>query len=734
MKKYKQKLFCGLLVFALTCSFLSCNGNEFDGGMGGSSVRVSLGASEQSESLSESDSARIESSEEFSNSDSENFDSSTETSETDSSEEGTSNGWEDVDPPPKPGTDVLREDVDTFGHKIAYYTDGTWLDMGRVTPLDFTPKAAASRYGYTQLRLEENAAGKQNFYNQLFEAALAFEQSGGNVTAETVAGEPCYPIAKIDCSGYGISYETQQKVWRTFRQDCPEFYFISTQFCRSGDDFWLCVDGEYSTQSNRDIVRAAIQAAALECDRYLNGFMSETELALTIHDYLTSNVTYSYEADGVTPADETWAHNLVGWAMLGAGVCETYAESYAYLCDLFGLECWTVTGKDVQTGGGHAWNILQVDGVWYNVDVTWDDGFEKTAPQFIDRQWFGMGADAFAQTHQTDMPTGVALEYQAPLPTLSNTSLNPVRLQENGAWGTLLPTIDEALENLVNEGSMYEMILYPDTNAQVKSGLTIYPQGATFTKTSIPKTAGLTISAKRYRIGEFSYIPATLNAPETVVLQGDLTLIDLTWTGTKLHALDADLTLTDGVELNLDTLTATMLCVDAKTGYAVVNGKLETRQVEMLSGTLRACGKATVELLQMQKNTALYHLTAENLTVDSVISEEGAMLYMAEKNSLSVVRIGAVVARSPLTLRVDFIGLNGYPSLKLTGTIQGEINLLLGGRISEQGATAITPGMMSTPIANVLAGISTDGLHVYFIQNGVAYEYSYTKDLNGDLS
>ena len=37
------------------------------------------------------------------------------------------------------------------------------------------------------------------------------------------------------------------------------------------------------------------------------------------------------------------------------------------LSDL-GVPCFKVCGKD------HAWNKVKLDGVWYNVDVTWMDG------------------------------------------------------------------------------------------------------------------------------------------------------------------------------------------------------------------------------------------------------------------------------------------------------------------------------------------------------------------------
>lgn len=58
-------------------------------------------------------------------------------------------------------------------------------------------------------------------------------------------------------------------------------------------------------------------------------------------------------------------------------VCEGYAKAFQYLCDLSGIDCYTVTGEmSGGTGaGGHMWNIVMLRGKSYLVDITnCDDG------------------------------------------------------------------------------------------------------------------------------------------------------------------------------------------------------------------------------------------------------------------------------------------------------------------------------------------------------------------------
>ena len=56
-------------------------------------------------------------------------------------------------------------------------------------------------------------------------------------------------------------------------------------------------------------------------------------------------------------------------------VCEGYAKSFMYLCDLSkfngDVTCYTVSGD---AGGAHMWNIVNIGGKNYHTDITWIDG------------------------------------------------------------------------------------------------------------------------------------------------------------------------------------------------------------------------------------------------------------------------------------------------------------------------------------------------------------------------
>ena len=91
--------------------------------------------------------------------------------------------------------------------------------------------------------------------------------------------------------------------------------------------------------------------------------MSDYDKLRTIHDYLVNHITY--HQDGTYTS-----HSAYSALIRGYSVCQGYAGLFQRLCREVGIPCRYITGY---AGEAHAWNIVYLDGYWYNVDVTWDD-------------------------------------------------------------------------------------------------------------------------------------------------------------------------------------------------------------------------------------------------------------------------------------------------------------------------------------------------------------------------
>ncbi len=93
---------------------------------------------------------------------------------------------------------------------------------------------------------------------------------------------------------------------------------------------------------------------------------SDTEKSVILHDRLCEAVRYEMVG---------FHQSAIGSLLEGKAVCAGYARGYQLLMQAVGIPCFYVTGT-ADNGyevGGHAWNLVQLDGQWCYTDVTWDD-------------------------------------------------------------------------------------------------------------------------------------------------------------------------------------------------------------------------------------------------------------------------------------------------------------------------------------------------------------------------
>ena len=93
---------------------------------------------------------------------------------------------------------------------------------------------------------------------------------------------------------------------------------------------------------------------------------TDLEKVFYVHEWLVQNIAYDREHLSDNVQDD---HNLRGALLDGTAVCDGYAKTYALTLRKLGITGVLVTSKDI----GHAWNMVELDGNWYQVDCTWDD-------------------------------------------------------------------------------------------------------------------------------------------------------------------------------------------------------------------------------------------------------------------------------------------------------------------------------------------------------------------------
>ncbi|WP_312675019.1 transglutaminase domain-containing protein [Microbacterium sp.] len=113
--------------------------------------------------------------------------------------------------------------------------------------------------------------------------------------------------------------------------------------------------------------------------------MSDTEKVTAINKWIVDNMEYDYEAlaglegtFGRSIEDNQRYSDARGGLIDKRVICGGYADTFNLLARKAGLESIYVSGVIADSGSGHAWNRVRVDGEWKSVDTTWNDSDDIT--------------------------------------------------------------------------------------------------------------------------------------------------------------------------------------------------------------------------------------------------------------------------------------------------------------------------------------------------------------------
>lgn len=136
------------------------------------------------------------------------------------------------------------------------------------------------------------------------------------------------------------------------------------QAWNSGDD-----------SSLSDLNLSILSAAKDVIDKEISDDMSDYEKELAIHDWITEWSSFDMSAFSHAPGSGigTDSDNPYGVLIGRTGNCWGYSSTFQLFMDMLDIECITVYGTPGSSGVEHAWNMVQLDGEWYCVDVAWDD-------------------------------------------------------------------------------------------------------------------------------------------------------------------------------------------------------------------------------------------------------------------------------------------------------------------------------------------------------------------------
>ncbi len=182
----------------------------------------------------------------------------------------------------------------------------------------------------------------------------------------------------------GLDETDLDRIFQCVLNDHPELFFVDgysyTKYTGFGSDLILSIDfsGRYTMEPEEALKRREqIGEAAGRILAGVDPQAGQYEKVKYVYDTLIQQTDYQLDA----PDNQ----NIYSVFVNHRSVCQGYAKATQFLLNRLGVECALVLGT-VETGEGHAWNLVKVDGSYYYVDTTWGDASYQLAEEGEDGQ------------------------------------------------------------------------------------------------------------------------------------------------------------------------------------------------------------------------------------------------------------------------------------------------------------------------------------------------------------
>ena len=212
--------------------------------------------------------------------------------------------------------------------------------------------------------------------------------------------------AETDALGKKIGYWVANALYAMWL-DCPENFWIehnkySYSYEMKSDENGIVKLTKLTldlslTKPKEEILSDLAKLTAATKDFSVKGKTAADKVAY-INNYLSTRIEYDLDAKNRS--------SVIGALVDRKCVCEGYARAFAYLCRKAGIDAVNIPGygKTEEKTEGHMWNGVSIDGVFYAVDVTWNDTTKKNTYLLVGSTTL-CGKSTFGESHTPDMLT-----------------------------------------------------------------------------------------------------------------------------------------------------------------------------------------------------------------------------------------------------------------------------------------------------------------------------------------
>lgn len=237
----------------------------------------------------------------------------------------------------------------------------------------------------------DGEANARYYYNALSDnAKIAYTLIVPEIYKHTESVEiPLITNEELEALNYAVSYDNPDLI--CYSSECN----IKTE----GNKCYF--EPVYSyTADECAAVFSELEAEVEKAVRGAQGLNTEYEKEKYVHDYICEKCEYV-----LTDELKTTSYDAL---VLGEAVCEGYARATQLLLNRLGVTNYLATGETENDSGeleGHMWNIVNINGNNYHLDVTWDDTDQADAPNIKTHIYFNLTTKQISRNHFNIRPS-----------------------------------------------------------------------------------------------------------------------------------------------------------------------------------------------------------------------------------------------------------------------------------------------------------------------------------------
>lgn len=199
---------------------------------------------------------------------------------------------------------------------------------------------------------------------------------------------------------FEIAEEEISDVLMAVLYDNSEIFWVCTnyRFADYGDSVEFLP--EYRLLEDYQRISVALNEKIKEIVKGSEKLSTDYEKELYFHNYICENVVYDENTITQSGAYGDTAHSAL---LDGKSICEGYSRAMQLLLDHAGIDNYLVVGDGVSEDGiePHMWNVVEIDGEKYHIDVTWDDTFSEEDYGYL---YFNVNDEFITRDHKNLEP------------------------------------------------------------------------------------------------------------------------------------------------------------------------------------------------------------------------------------------------------------------------------------------------------------------------------------------